>query len=613
MTSTTSLNSLINAGPIPIRLRSLFEDVFRADLASVRIHRSWLPSTFGARGLACGDRIYVPPGLSLFGRAGVRLLLHELVHVLQQRAGRVNGAPFTLVNDPGLESEAVRAERFAEPVWAALRGGSRRALRGAAAVPGRDCAAPGLPVIQPSQGTEIEITPIKIGFLDRAAHNGAGRVRTAREANKKWEIPYNSKLYTSMAVTDVPELYVTSDRGGNHAIFEVVTGPVMTQKVAKTQEYIQLTTEVMSLIHFLDKKVRGATAPWLPIRDLFLEFNRTVGKAAKCRPLVPTKYCLSHDIAIDVKESQAELGRYNEMFVNFFGKGSEPWAQAVADPNKQYRFKFDGITVYTQHTGSIPIERLHLEESRDRLIELIWGDRRIDLLKRSFRAGNALVDQVFVPLSGRVEGTDHRILRKLRGLMILTMYILHMGLASKDEIRSKESPKNRFDLLPRNCLRDVVRAALSLNARTLLYRVMTDAGEKTKLYAFIAHYLGVSFPPRTFTLVEQLEFEDHQPTVRDFLDYAFAPDPTELANNQYTTTQVAKSDKATAQRSAVAEPFPLSPNWDDPPQWKAENIGVIRNLLFEARSSVTGTSHTFEELVRVRRMELTKIWDLLAG
>lgn len=70
--------------PLPQGLRRRWERESGVELGDVRVHEnSPLPSFFGALGLAMGADIYLAPGCK-------RLLLHELVHVIQQRQGRVS-------------------------------------------------------------------------------------------------------------------------------------------------------------------------------------------------------------------------------------------------------------------------------------------------------------------------------------------------------------------------------------------------------------------------------------------------------------------------------------------------------------------------------------------
>ncbi|MBN8473073.1 DUF4157 domain-containing protein [Corallococcus exiguus] len=94
---------------LPWRLRVRFEHAFGADLSTVRLHEHPLVARLGAKALCWGEQILFAPGaLELDLSHGTRILAHELVHVLQQRSGRVphgNGGTGLLV-DEALEAEA---------------------------------------------------------------------------------------------------------------------------------------------------------------------------------------------------------------------------------------------------------------------------------------------------------------------------------------------------------------------------------------------------------------------------------------------------------------------------------------------------------------------------
>ncbi|WP_147449078.1 eCIS core domain-containing protein, partial [Corallococcus terminator] len=94
---------------LPKRLRVRFERAFGAELSGVRLHEHPLVASLGAKALCWGEQILFAPGaLELDSARGTRILAHELVHVLQQRAGRVphgNGGAGLLV-DGALEAEA---------------------------------------------------------------------------------------------------------------------------------------------------------------------------------------------------------------------------------------------------------------------------------------------------------------------------------------------------------------------------------------------------------------------------------------------------------------------------------------------------------------------------
>jgi len=116
-------------------LRGRLERALGADLSTVRVHVGAWPRRIGALAFACGEDLFFAPGWyrpDLPERQ--RLLVHELAHVLQQRAGRVPPPAVDLravVVDPGLEAEA---EDIAER---ALRPGARDLMPTSAADPDR--------------------------------------------------------------------------------------------------------------------------------------------------------------------------------------------------------------------------------------------------------------------------------------------------------------------------------------------------------------------------------------------------------------------------------------------------------------------------------------------
>ena len=72
-------------------LRLGMESAFGADFSKVRIHEGCLAPAVGALAFTYGNEIHVAPGLyEPRTPRGRHLIAHELVHVLQQRAGKVD-------------------------------------------------------------------------------------------------------------------------------------------------------------------------------------------------------------------------------------------------------------------------------------------------------------------------------------------------------------------------------------------------------------------------------------------------------------------------------------------------------------------------------------------
>jgi hypothetical protein len=123
--------------PLPDGVRGQMEGSFGTSFADVRVHQGAQADALGARALTSGSDIHFAPGeYQPESRAGLEVLGHELVHVEQQRAGRVNvpqGKGGLVNEDAALESEADRLGAQAaagEPVRVPGAEGARAASGG---------------------------------------------------------------------------------------------------------------------------------------------------------------------------------------------------------------------------------------------------------------------------------------------------------------------------------------------------------------------------------------------------------------------------------------------------------------------------------------------------
>ncbi|HSS77374.1 MAG TPA: DUF4157 domain-containing protein, partial [Thermoanaerobaculia bacterium] len=100
------------AQPMPGEVQSRLEALFGADFSDVRVHVGPQANALGAFAFTRGADLFFAPGqYSPATPHGLRLLGHELTHVVQQRQGRVRnpfGSGIAVVQDPGLEAEAQR-------------------------------------------------------------------------------------------------------------------------------------------------------------------------------------------------------------------------------------------------------------------------------------------------------------------------------------------------------------------------------------------------------------------------------------------------------------------------------------------------------------------------
>jgi hypothetical protein len=85
--------------PLSTDLRAKMERAFGEDFNDVRVHESTQANTLGASAYAQGNTIHVAPGKATDGL----VIAHELVHVVQQRHGRIKT---TINDDAALEHEA---------------------------------------------------------------------------------------------------------------------------------------------------------------------------------------------------------------------------------------------------------------------------------------------------------------------------------------------------------------------------------------------------------------------------------------------------------------------------------------------------------------------------
>lgn len=101
---------------LPANIRRFMEAMFGQDFSAVRIEISTLPGQYNATAFAQGHKIYFQPGYFAPDTSrGIRLLAHELAHIVQQAQGRT-AAPVNaqnmVVSDLALELEADQAADY---------------------------------------------------------------------------------------------------------------------------------------------------------------------------------------------------------------------------------------------------------------------------------------------------------------------------------------------------------------------------------------------------------------------------------------------------------------------------------------------------------------------
>jgi len=112
-----SLTRKVGGLPLPREVQTKLESALGANFSDVRVHVGSDAASIGAIAFTWGSDIHFAPGqYNPHTQQGQMLLAHELVHVVQQRAGRVSnpfGNGVAVVQDAMLEAEADRLGRQA--------------------------------------------------------------------------------------------------------------------------------------------------------------------------------------------------------------------------------------------------------------------------------------------------------------------------------------------------------------------------------------------------------------------------------------------------------------------------------------------------------------------
>ncbi|HYK01926.1 MAG TPA: GNAT family N-acetyltransferase [Thermoanaerobaculia bacterium] len=166
--------------PLAPEVLQRMEAAFGTSFRDVRVHVGAQPAALGALAFAHGSHVYFAPGqYDPSSARGLRVLGHELAHVVQQRTGRVAnpfGTGVAVVQNRVLELEA---DRMAERAAAAMQHGApvQRKIAGPPVPPNR---APRPAAVQRNAAVHVT-SPTKVGdasyrIAARAGGQEAGSV-----------------------------------------------------------------------------------------------------------------------------------------------------------------------------------------------------------------------------------------------------------------------------------------------------------------------------------------------------------------------------------------------------------------------------------------------------
>jgi ribosomal protein S18 acetylase RimI-like enzyme len=199
--------------PLPDSVRTKMEAALAADFSAVRVHVGPQAERIGAVAFTMGTEIYFAPGRFQPDTVqGQQLIGHELVHVVQQRAGRVRtpmGGGVAVVQDRLLEAEA---DRLGQRAAAYRVVAQAKALPGAKALPN---AAQGSAAVR----------------ISAASDAGPGRYRLVAGSSGRpvGSVTVHARDKTSIEITDL---------GVDRAHREQGIGKMLLASAARTGQHI---------------------------------------------------------------------------------------------------------------------------------------------------------------------------------------------------------------------------------------------------------------------------------------------------------------------------------------------------------------------------------------
>lgn len=208
--AAASVRSVTGGGGRPLdgTTRARMEGGFGADFSTVRIHDD-ATATASARAMHAdaytfGEHIVLPGGAT--GAGAPRTLAHELVHVIQQRNGPVDGRPFA--SGLGVSDPSDRFEQEAEAVAARVSaGGSTGMARpGGASGAGAGGVVARKAVVQRHNSDEHyllgQLTPDQIGKLADGRVESDARIADASKVEKVKSLFGGTRQKNAKAVND---------------------------------------------------------------------------------------------------------------------------------------------------------------------------------------------------------------------------------------------------------------------------------------------------------------------------------------------------------------------------------------------------------------------------
>jgi ribosomal protein S18 acetylase RimI-like enzyme len=297
------------------------EGVFGAGFADVRVHVGNEATSIGALAFTHGSDVYFAPGrYQPNTTAGLRLIGHELTHVVQQRSGRVRnpfGSGVAVVQDAALEAEADRMGATAAPIRAKLAavgsasrpnsatvviGGPGPVRNGRQKIEARVSGYPGSVgsvELVPAGSDRLKIINLKVdpdhrrrsigtrlvtAALQAARRRGAANVvLEARPTDSSISLPSLVKMYTGLGFRHAG----ISSRGA--AVMQRCTGGSVRDAAFQTGDDAArsprhaVQAKLLSGSVYFKTRHRGLTSFGPAVRPLQLTPHSRLGPAGHCR------------------------------------------------------------------------------------------------------------------------------------------------------------------------------------------------------------------------------------------------------------------------------------------------------------------------------------------
>lgn len=581
--------------PLPAPVLMAVEFFFQTELSAVRIHISKLPARLNAKACVYGNEVYIDDNYSdFYSLQGMAVLLHELTHVIQQRQKKHLNKATTILHDELLEKEAVDNELFAHEVICHMQDHCMNTVTHHHT--NSTSHFIDSPVIQLSQGLELELGGIKVGKAKKSLTRKTTRIYNAYDKRKT---KYGRKLFrTSESSTiddnnfnpvcvaapavevevDVRSINFDYEWDGRYAMPEVISKPILKRVVHGSDEYDQVRRDCTGISRFLYQLVddynEGTDKTYMKLSDVIELYNNAAANneydfLQGCRKLAMQEDGQKIYIDLDFSSRCIEETGLNK-------------------------------PIYTQINGTIPIEYLAFDPIREYISSLKGNEAKKRCWDHSVVAAHYVVDKILQKYADDhgvpddIDGYAEKWFRKLRGLFVLICYSIKTASLDKAHFGVNSHAKNKFIVMPKTPIFYAFNYSLSTTSKQLLIHFLSDEGNKKSLYKWICEACG-----NNGARLKRTKYYGNSGQlgliVTDFLDACFEID--EGLDGDYRDTCIIES-------TVRGFDYKLALNSDDPAEKETHDY-LVRNMIFEKRYGTRSNLNEIDQDLDT----LTQEWD----